>query len=101
MSLDTFTIPVEDGMRVRHGAEARFTVSAGKKVLEDRLVSVESIGGAITVAGITYNSLSMSGGVSWWDPATGNPITRPKISLRLRPEDVLSDDHLCDCKNCS
>lgn len=100
MSLHAFTMPVEDKMRFRHDAQARITVKAGKQMLEDRLTSIETIGGAIAVAGITYNRLSMSGGVSWWNPATGQPITRPKIQIRVRSEDVLTGDQLCTCSNC-
>jgi len=95
-----FTVHIEDGMRVRHDAQARFTITAGRRVLEDRLMAVESIGGAITVAGITYNRLSMSGGVSWWDPATGQSISKPKYSVRVRPQDVLTGEQLCSCRNC-
>lgn len=95
------TIPFKDGMRVRHDAEARFTVTAGRKVLEDHLVKVEAIGGAITLAGFTYNRLTMSGGVSWWDPSTGQSISRPKIKVRFRPNDVLTGDQLCMCSVCA
>lgn len=100
MSLRTFTLPVEDGMRFRHDAELRFTVTAGREVLEDRLTPVESIGGAMTVASFMYNALTMSGGVSWWNPATGKPISRPKVQIRTRPEDVLTGDALCGCARC-
>ncbi len=100
MSLRTFTVPITDRVRVRHDAKARFTVTAGRTVLEDRLVEIGSIGGAMTVAGFTYNRLTMSGGVSWWNPATGESISRPKVQVRLRPEDVLTGDRLCDCPVC-
>lgn len=100
MNLRAFTVPVDDDMRVRHDAEARFTVTAGRQVLEDRLIEVTAIGGAMTVAGITYNRLSVSGGVAWWNPATGKPIARPKVNVRVRPEDVLTGDSLCTCANC-
>jgi hypothetical protein len=101
MSLQGFTLPIMDGIRVKHGAEARITVTAGKKVLEDRLTSVESVGGALTVAAITYNRLSYSGGVSWWNPATGEALSSsPKVNVRVRPEDVLTGEQLCDCPIC-
>jgi len=58
-----YNVPIEDGMFVKHGTQARFTVKSGKTVLEDRLVDVEILGGAYTTAGIVYNRLSMSGGV--------------------------------------
>lgn len=101
MALRTYTVPFEDGMRVRHTAKARFTVTAGRKVLEDHLVKVEAIGGAITLAGFTYNRLTMSGGVSWWDPTTGKSINRPKIKVRFRPDDVLTGDQVCCCPSCT
>lgn len=101
MSLREYSTPIEDGMRVRHDAEARFTVSADRTVLEDGLTPVESIGGAMTRASFMYNARSMSGGVSWWDPKTGRPIGRPKVKIRVRPEDVLTGDQLCPCACCA
>ena len=101
MSLQKYTQPVEGVMRFRHDAQARFTVKAGRKVLEDRLTSVATIGGALATAGIIYNRLAMSGGVSWWDPSTGESISRPKVQVRVRPEDVLAGDELCTCPSCS
>jgi hypothetical protein len=96
-----YTEPLVDGMRVRHDAQARFTVKAGRQVLEDSLTPIETIGGAMTRASFMYNARSMSGAVSWWNPATGKPISRPKVSIRVRPEDVLRDDALCTCSACS
>ena len=101
MSLREYTMPVADRMRFRHDAQARFIVKAGRKVLEDRLTSVATIGGALATAGIIYNRLAMSGGVSWWDPSTGESISRPKIQIRVRPQDVLTGDQLCTCPVCS
>lgn len=101
MSLRTYTVPFEDEMRVRHDARARFTVTAGRKVLQDDLIDPASIGGAMTLASFTYNRASYSGGVDWWDPATGKPVSRPKIKVRFRPEDVLTGDQLCTCPTCS
>ena len=100
MSLREYTTPAEDKMRFGHDAQIRFTVTAGRKVLEDRLTSVATIGGAIATAGIIYNRLSMSGGVSWWDPSTGESISRPKIQMRVRSKDVLTGDQLCCCSSC-
>ncbi len=99
--LGEYTEPLVDGMRVRHDAQARFTVTSGRVVLQDDLVKVESVGGAITLASFTYNRASYSGGVDWWNPATGKPISRPKIKVRLRPSDVLTGDQLCTCPVCS
>lgn len=95
-----FTMPIKDGLRVTHDARARFTVTAGRTVLEDRLIPIEAIGSAMTVAGVFYNRLCMSGGVSWWDPATGKSISRPKVKIRVRPQDVLTGDQLCACPAC-
>jgi hypothetical protein len=99
--LGEYTEPITDGMRVRHDAQARFTVKAGKTVLEDGLTPIESIGGAMTRAGIQYNARAMSGGVAWWNPATGQPVSRPKVKIRLRPQDVLTGEQLCPCPKCT
>jgi len=99
--MQEYTLFVENGLRVKHSARLRLTIKSGQKVLEDRLVPAETIGGAITVAGYMYNGLSMSGGVSWRNPATGDSIKRPKYSIRCRPEDVLTEDMLCTCPTCS
>lgn len=90
MKLKEFTVPIEQGMRVRHDAQARFTVKSGRRVLENRLTPISSIGGAMTTASIIYNRLSYSGGVSWWDPKTGDSIARPTVTIRVRPVDVLT-----------
>lgn len=101
MLLANYTVPITNGMRVRHDAQARFTVTSGKAVLEDRLTSVEALGGAVAVAGIVYNRLSYSGGVSWWNPTTGDAISRPKIRMRARSQDVLHGDEECGCARCA
>lgn len=100
MNLLAFTTPIEDGMRVRHDAQARLTIRTSRTTLEDRLIEIELLGGAITVAAIIYNKLAGIG-VSWWNPVTGRPISRPKVTVRLRPEDVLTGDELCSCPVCS
>lgn len=98
--MNGYTQPIEDGMRVRHDAQARFTVKAGRTVLEDGLTPIETIGGAMTRASVMYNQRSMRGGVAWWNPATGESVSRPKVTIRVRPEDVLTGDALCDCPKC-
>lgn len=99
--VSAYTVSLTDGMRVKHDAKARFTVKASRSILEDHLIDVESIGGAMTVAAITYNRLSVSGGVAWWNPSTGRPIRKPKVQVRFRPVDVLTGEQLCDCRNCT
>lgn len=94
------SVALEDGMRVKHNTKARIVAKSGNRVLEDSLTDVESIGGALTRMGIVYNRLCMSGGVSWWEPATGRSIARPKISILLRPQDILVDSEECDCQAC-
>lgn len=86
---------------MRHDAQARLTITSGRRVLEDRLVEADAIGGAITVASIIYNRLSYSGGVDWCDPSTGASIARPKFKIRFRPTDVLSGEMLCSCRRCA
>lgn len=100
MELSSYTAPFEDGMRLKHNAKARLTVRSKRVVLQDDLIDAVSIGGALTLAGIVYNRASMSGGVSWWNPATGRPISRPKVDLRFRAEDILTGEQLCDCGSC-
>lgn len=101
MSLRTYTVPVRESVRLRHGTQVRLTVTTGRKVLDDYLVEVEHVGGAITLAGYMFNRLSYSGGVDWWNPKTGESITRPQYKVRVRPEDVLTGDQLCTCPSCS
>lgn len=100
MKIKDFTVPIEQGMHVRHDAQARFTVKSGRRVLEDRLTGVADLGGAFTVACIIYNGLSMSGGVAWRDPVSRHGIDRPYVKMRVRAEDVLADGELCGCGNC-
>jgi hypothetical protein len=64
------------------------------------LINAESIAGAFTVASVTYNRASFSGGVDWWNPVNGYPIDRPKIMVRFRPQDILTGDQECDCEKC-
>ena len=93
-------VHIEDGMRVKHGTKARITVKSGKTVLENNWHDIDSIGGAITTISIMYNRLSNSGGVSWWNPATGQPITRPKYEIRVDKKSVLTGKEECDCDGC-
>lgn len=95
-----FTVFIENGMRVKHNAKARLLVKSGREVLQDDFVDAESLGGAFTVASFVYNRASMSGGVDWWNPATGQRIERPKITVYFRPQDILRGDEECDCERC-
>lgn len=99
-TLTSYTVPITDGMRVRHDAEARVTVKTGRTVLEDRLTGIASLGGAVTAASVVYNRLAYSGGTSWWNPTTGQSIKRPTITMRVRPQDALSGDQECSCTKC-
>ncbi len=85
----------------KHGTMIRFTIRSGDEVLEERDMPLENLGGALTVAGFTYNALTMSGGVAWRHPRTGYPI-KPKWSWELvDPTDELFDGAFCDCADCS
>jgi len=86
-----YTIPIENGMIVKHGSKLRFTIKSGNTILEDDLTDAKSIGGAMTRASFMYNANSYSGGVSWWNPSTGMPITRPKVTIRARKEDIVNE----------
>ena len=98
--MNDYKIYAEDHMRVKHDAKARITVKTGRQVLEDELTDIATVGGAMTRISFMYNRASMSGGVDWWNPANGQSITRPKVSIRLRESDILTDDELCDCERC-
>jgi len=89
MNKREYTVPIKDGMIVKHGSMLRFTVKSGKEVLEDDLCDARFIGGALTRASIMYNALSMSGGISWFNPSTGRSIKRPKTTIRARIEDIV------------
>ncbi len=98
MKLTDYTVRLDgEGLRVKCDAQARFTVKSGRKTLEDRLTSNQTLGGAYTVACIMYNGLSMSGGASWQHPSDGRPIKRPHVLIRFRPQDVLHGAEECDC----
>lgn len=99
--LSGYTVAIEKNMRVRHDTQARFTVKSGRRVLEDRLTPVDTLGGAMTLAGFTYNRLTMSGGVDWWDPKTGKSLGgAPQVQMRVRRQDVLTGDQECGCDWC-
>jgi hypothetical protein len=101
MSLTDYSVHIESGMRVRHDAQARFTVKSGRNVLEDRLTSITTLGGAVTQASIVYNARCYSGGVAWWNPATGKPLPgAPTVQMRVRPQDVLTGTQECGCPKC-
>jgi len=96
-----FTVSVENGMFVKCDAQVRFTVKSGRGTLEDGLTPAATLNGAMTVASFTYNRLSYSGGVDWWNPSTGKPLAQaPKVTMRVRPEDVLTDGQECGCCKC-
>lgn len=95
-----YTIPIYDGIRLKHGSKVRVTVKSRKTVLQDDLHDADSASGAVTLACIVYNRAAMSGGVDWWNPATGRPIARPKLSIKARKTDILKDGEFCDCAGC-
>jgi hypothetical protein len=97
--MNEYTVAFENGMRIRHDALARFTVKSKTLVLQDSLIDPQTLGGAMTVASIIYNR-SAGTGISWWNPSTGRPISRPRILVRFRPGDVLTGEQLCECEVC-
>jgi hypothetical protein len=98
MSLSEYTVPLDDGMVVKHGSQARLRIKSGNTVLQDELTDVRYLGGAIAQAGIVYNRLCMSGGTSWWNPSTGKSIRKPKYEVLLRPEDIRSAEEIAAYK---
>jgi len=83
---------------VRHDAELEVVVKSGNTVLERQRVEACSLGGALTVISFMYNRLSMSGGVAWWNPATGESIAKPQVSYTLVNEsDILAPGQDCPC----
>lgn len=91
-------------VNVRHDATVLLTLRAGpednRQVIEQREVPVATLNGAITVMCIKYNAETMSGGVYWRHPITGEPLIRPKYEYELTdPENqILPEGTLCDCK---
>jgi len=88
-------------MRVKHGTQVRFVLKSGNRILEDTVMDVDLVDGHVTLCGIMYNRLGVSGGVAWWDPGTGYAIEKPKYQVTLvNPDDELIGDMMCDCERC-
>jgi hypothetical protein len=90
-----------ENRRFKHGTEIRFKLTAGTEVLEDTVMPLDQLDGHLTVCGVMYNRLAVSGGVSWWNPSTGYAVAKPKWSIdTVNPSDELTGDQLCDCSKC-
>lgn len=94
-------------MNVRHDAEVLLTLTGERYdgtrfTVEERVVPVATLDGAITVMGIIYNRLAVSGGVEWWNPRDGQRFHRPQYTYVLTDPDtqVLVDGALCTCDDC-
>jgi hypothetical protein len=85
----------------KHGTMVKFTLTSGGDILEESVIPIDSLGGAVTRCGVMYNRLAVSGGVSWRNPGTGQPIQKPKWTWELvDPSDELFDGAFCDCADC-
>ena len=90
-----------DNLRVKHGTLIRFKLTAGPEVLEETVMPITDLGAHLTVCGVMYNRLAVSGGVAWGHPGDGHPISKPKWTFDLvDPSDELTGDQLCDCAKC-
>ena len=91
----------DGNVRLKHNAKVRIVLKSGNKILEDSFKDVDRVGGEKTVYSVMYNRLSYSGGVSWWNPATGEPLPKaPSLYYLVREEDILTGDQECDCTRC-
>lgn len=93
---------ITGNVNLRHDAVITVTFSerGTKRVLDVSEVPAENVGGHLTVASITYNRLSVSGGTAWWDPRTGEPLNGIQYVLDVEDRFVLSPGQLCACDRC-
>ena len=71
-------------------------------MLDRSTTTADLLDAHLTVQSIVWNAASMSGGVRWAHPVTGEPIAKPKFHYYLaNPErDALVDGALCTCARC-
>lgn len=90
-------------VQVRHDTPLNVYVSDGDggPVVYERQTTADLLDGCMTVLSITLNRLSVSGGVDWRHPTTGNKINRPKVWWEIADESfILRDGELCTCVDC-
>jgi len=77
------------------------TFKAGQTVLDETEVDAYLLDAHLTVRSIMYNSLSVSGGVRWWNPATGHAIAKPRYTVDVIDTDAayLEPGELCTCED--
>lgn len=95
-----------DNVNVRHDASVTLTLSAGRPdarfVVEESVIPITSLNGAITRMSVMYNALGVSGGTAWFHPGTGERLVRPQYTYELTDPDVqiLKPGELCTCTEC-
>jgi hypothetical protein len=89
-------------INVKHGTKVRMVLRAGERVIDAVETPIELMEGQKVVWGITFNALSVSGGVRWVHPVTGEHFSGPpKVSWDfIDPTDQLAEGEFCDCVNC-
>lgn len=89
-------------MRVKHGTKMRCSVIGDGRVVDvSEDIPIETMGGHETTTSIMFNALTMSGGIRWRHPRTGENYRRVQLQWELmNPEDELHGDELCDCADC-
>ena len=80
--MSDYTVPAENGMRLRHDAKLRVQILSNNRVLESNLVDADVLAGHITVQSIV---------VPQWHPYAQNL----KFRIRARREDILTDNQEC------
>lgn len=99
--MTAYKVPIENGMRFRHGSRVELILKSGRRVLEHDTTPVEYLGGAITVLSIIYGAGITGTRPGWTDARTNLPLAeRPKLHIRARREDILTDGALCECTTC-
>lgn len=92
-------------MNVRHTALIRMRLldkADLTRVVDEAEVPVRNVEGHKLVTSMMFNALTMSGGVLWRHPATGEqfPAGLTWDVTLVNPTDALSDGALCDCAEC-
>lgn len=54
--------------------------SGGGLLLEDSIIDADLLAAHVTLMSYIYNR-DIGGGVRWWNPRTGRPITTPRYTV--------------------
>ena len=82
-----YTVPIKDGMRLRHDAKLRSqTIDDAGHVLDSQLIDAAVLAGHMTVQSIVAPQ---------WFPYSG----RLRMRIKARREDILTDNQ--ECPHCA